>query len=246
MSALWLVMVLMTGASAEDLQHDLSWELKMAGKPVGKRDITVKYVNHGDGMRRILESWTELEGNVGPIQVAFRQRMTAHTANRIPGSFHSVTDANGLPGEVQARWTPSAWWVTTNVNGHARTVDMPADRIDISTADLMDPATSFNLGRYDKVRILSAETGEIYVGEVGDLGNKDIKVGSKKVRCQGWSWDAPVGRSEFWYNADGFLVTYTMYVAGVEVSGKLVEAPPPGVDDFPVSVGAPTVEVLDL
>lgn len=241
-----LLLALVAPAAADDLQHDLSWDLQVAGKDAGKRDISVKYVNTGDGMRRILESWTEVEGQVGPIQVVFRQRMTAHTATRTPGSFHSVTEANGVPGEVQARWTPAAWWVTTNVNGHARTLDMPTDRIDISTADLMDPSTSFPLGRYDKVRILSAETGEIYVGDVGDLGNKDIVIDGKKIRCQGWSWDAPVGKSEFWFNADGFLVTYTMHVAGVEVTGTLADPPPPGVDDFPVAVGGPSIEVIDL
>lgn len=244
MSAIWIWLALTAGAT--DLQHDLTWSLKVGGKDAGKRDISVKYVHSDDGQRRILETWTELEGQVGPIPIVFRQRMTAHTATRTPGSFHSVTESNGMPGEVQARWTPAAWWVTTNVNGHARTLDMPTDRIDISTADLMDPGTSFNLGRYDRVRILSAETGEIYVGEVGDLGNKDIKIDGQKIRCQGWSWTSPVGKSEFWYNADGFLVDYTMYVVGVEVSGRLSQPPPPGVDDFPVAVGGASIEVIDL
>jgi hypothetical protein len=233
-------------ANAAELQNEMTWELKIGGKVAGHRDLTVKYEPVEDGMRRILEVWTDVDGNAGPIGIVFRQRMTAHTANRTPASFHSVTEANGLPGEVQARWTPSAWWVTTTLQGRTRTVDMPVDRIDLSTADLMDPATSFSLARYAQVRMLSAETGEVYVGDVSDLGSKEIKVGEQKVRVQGYRWSAPIGKSDFWYNGDGFLVDYTMHIAGIAVEGRLTKPPPPGVDDFPVAVGGPKIEVIQL
>ena len=162
-------------AQAEKMEHKLSWEISVSGQRIGQRDITIKYVPGEDvGRRRILESWTEIDGNAGPMRLVYRQRMTAHATEREPASFHSVMEQNGVPVEVQARWTPSAWWVTTNSAGRQRTVDVPVNRIDISTADLFDPDTRFPLARFEQVRILSAETGATLVGDVKDLGSRSV------------------------------------------------------------------------
>ena len=233
-------------ANAADLEHKLSWELSVDGQRIGQRDVTVKYVQGDVSMRRIIESWTEIDGAVGPIRVVYRQRMTAHTTEREPASFHSVIEQNGVPMEVQARYSPSAWWVTTNQGGRARTVDMPLNRIDISTADLMDPDTRYPLNRFDKVRILSAETGEVLVGPVEDLGMKDIQAGKHTVQAHGYGWNAPMGKSTFWFSSEGFLVAYDMTVLGIQIDAKLMHEPPAGVDDFPVSYGRPAIEEIAL
>lgn len=233
-------------ASAADLEHELSWELSVQGQRIGQRDVTVKYVQADVARRRIIESWTEIDGSVGPIRVVYRQRMTAHTTERDPASFHSVMEQNGVPSEVQARYSPSGWFVTTNQGGRARTVEMPLNRIDISTADLMDPATRYPLNRFDKVRILSAETGEVLVGPVEDLGMKDIQAGNATVQTHGYAWNAPTGKSTFWFTAEGFLVAYDMNVLGVQIDAKLMHAPPAGADDFPVGYGRPNIEEIPL
>ena len=122
----WIGLLLLSlCAQAEDLEHKLSWAISVDGKRIGQRDVTVKYVPGEVGQRRILESWTEVDGTAGSMRLVYRQRMTAHAADREPASFHSVMEQNGVPVEVQARWTPSAWWVTTNTGGRQRTVDVP-------------------------------------------------------------------------------------------------------------------------
>lgn len=243
----WIGLLLLSlCAQAEDLEHKLSWAISVDGKRIGQRDVTVKYVPGEVGQRRILESWTEVDGTAGSMRLVYRQRMTAHAADREPASFHSVMEQNGVPVEVQARWTPSAWWVTTNTGGRQRTVDVPVNRIDISTADLFDPDTRFPLARFEQVRMLSAETGETLVGPVKDLGTKDLAVAGTTIQVQGFSWDAPMGTSTFWFNGEGFLVSYDMVVLGIRIEGRLMHAPPPGIDDFAVGVGRPKIEVIDL
>ncbi len=243
---IWLALALLGTAPAAELQHELTWALSVDGQPIGKREVTVKYAEGDVSLRRIIESWTEIDGTVGPMRVVFRQRMTAHATENEPASFHAVMETNGVPMEVQARFTPSAWWVSTNQGGRVRTVDMPVNRIDISTADLFDPETRYPLGRFDRVRILSAETGEVLVGEVTDLGTREFQAGEVKVPCHGYAWDAPMGRSEFWYSGEGFLVAYDMALLGFVLQARLTHPPPPGIDDFPVRYGAPAIEILPL
>lgn len=246
---MWLTLLaLLSTASAADLEHRLAWDVKIGGNKVGTRQLTVKYVKETDdvGMRRILESYTELDGAAGPIRMTFRQRLTAHATGREPASFHSVVEQNGAPQEVQARWTPAAWWVTTTVAGRSRTVDMPLNRIDVSTADLMDPDTRFPIAHFSEMRLLSTETGDVLVGPIEAIGVKDLKLGGEAVQVHGFAWTPPQGRSEFWYSADGFLVHYTMPLLGVDVEVTLQKPPPGGVDDFPVAVGAPAIEEIDI
>lgn len=247
MGLIVLLLTTLTALAQEpELEHKLVWDLAVKGQKIGTREVTVKYVPGDLGMRRILESWTEIDGSVGPMRLVYRQRMTAHASEREPASFHSVMEQNGTPAEVQARWTASAWWVTTNVGGRARTVDMPANRIDISTADLFDPDTRFPMSRFEQVRILSAETGDVLVGPVTDLGSKEMQAGKKSVQVHGYAWDAPMGKSTFWFSGEGYLVAYDMAILGIEVQGRLTHEPPPGVDDFPVAFGRPAIEVIPL
>lgn len=242
----WTVMLLAALAGAADSKIALNWELSVDGRRIGSREVSVKYVQEDVSPRRIVESWTEVDGAVGPIRLVYRQRMTAHATKEEPASFHAVMEQNGVPMEVQARWSPSAWWLTTNSGGRVRTTELPVDRIDLSTADLMDPDTRVPLGRLTQARILSAETGEVMVGPVVDLGAKELDVGGVRVQAQGYAWDAPMGRSTFWFSAEGYLLQYDMALLGVQVQARLTHAPPPGVDDFAVGYRKPEIEELPL
>lgn len=246
---MWLTLLALTGlVQAADLEHRLVWDVSVGGTKVGTRELTIKYIreDNGPGMRRILESWTQLDGAMGPIRMSFRQRMTAHSTGHEPASFHSVVEENGSPLEVQARWTPAAWWVTTTTSGRSRTVDMPLHRIDLSTADLLDPDSRFPLSHFQELRLLSAESGEVVGGTVSNLGVQTLEVGGTELQVHGYAWDSTQGRAEFWYSPDGFLVQSSTPLLGVEMVATLQRPPPGGVDDFPVAVGRPAVEILDL
>lgn len=242
-----LILTLLIGmASGAEMEHRLSWDLSIQGTTIGKRDLTVKYVKGDIGMRRIIESWTEIDGDAGPIRVQYRQRMTAHAEGRDPAAFQSVIDEGGARREVQGRWSPSAWWVTVNADGRQRTLELPINRIDLSTADLMDPASRLPLSHFEEARILSAETGEVLTGGITQLGTKELDVAGDSVLCNGYAWDSPQGRSEFFYSADGFLVRYTTQMLGIQMEANLSHPPPGGVDDFPVRFGFPEITETNL
>ena len=241
-----ILTLLISLAGGAEMEHHLSWNLSIQGNVVGRRDLSVKYVKGDVGMRRIIESWTELDGAAGPIRVQYRQRMTAHAEGSDPAAFQSVIDEGGARREVQGRWTPSAWWVTVNADGRQRTLELPINRIDLSTADLMDPSSRLPLSHFEEARILSAESGEVLSGPITQLGIQDMDVAGESVLVTGYAWDSAQGRSEFYYSADGFLVRYTTQLLGIQMEANLAKPPPGGVDDFPVSYGPPAIEVTNL
>ncbi len=226
--------------------HQLTWDVSVQGQPLGTRKATIKYTEGELGMRRIIESWTELDGQAGPIRVRYRQRLTAHAASREPAAFQSVIDENGSLREVQGRWTPSGWMVTVIGDGQSRTVEMPLDRIDLSTCDLVDPSTTLSLSQFETVRILSAETGQVASGPVTPLGISELTIGGESVQVTGYAWDSSQGRSTFYYSPDGFLVRYETQLLGIPMIAVLDAPPPGGVDDFPVMVSPSAVDELPL
>ena len=234
-------------ASATDLQHSLVWDLSVQGKVMGTRKLTIKYVTEGAATRRILESYTDLDGQVGPIRARYRQRMTAHVAPGEPASFHSVVEENGRLMEIQGRWTPSAWMVTTTADRKSRAVDLPLNRVDLSTADLMDPYSRIGLDSLTEARVLSAETGDVFQGPVASLGVEELTISGTPVQVTGWSWTNPQGKSTFWYTSDGFLVKYQTQLLGITLDAILHDPPPGGVDDFPVASGTGgSLEIIEL
>lgn len=240
------VLATMALALGADMQHQMQWGLAVNGQPVGRRDLTVKYIKTDDGMRRILESFTDIDGALGPIRVRWRQRLTAHLADREPASFHSVIEENGTAREIQARWTPSKWLVTNSADLRAQTAEIALNKIDLSTADLIDPQSRLPLSYFDNARILSAESGEVLMGKVEELGTSQITLGGADFQVTGYAWNNPEGRSEFYYSGDGFLVKYTVQLLGVTLEALLAGPPPGGLDDFPVAIGTPAVEISDL
>ncbi|MEQ1565646.1 MAG: DUF6134 family protein [Myxococcota bacterium] len=242
----WLVWGVVTVATAATPEHHLVWELSVKGQVVGSRELTVRYLEADGGTSRALESYTDLDGTVGPLKVRWRQRLSAHIDAREPASFTSVVDQSGQVVEVQGRWTPSHWAITTTSGGRSRSTEMPLARVDLSTADLMDPYTLLPLAHYREAHILSAETGEVLVGPVESLGVSELRVKNNPIQVTGYAWTSTTGRSEFYYSADGYLVKYKTQLLGVDLEAVLRDPPPGGVDDFPLATARPVVEVIDL
>lgn len=180
------------------------------------------------------------------MRVRWRQRLTAHASAREPASFTSVVDQNGTALEIQGRWTPETWYVTTTTNGRSRTTEMPLSRIDLSTADLLDPMSRYPLSHYEEAAILSSEAGEVLSGPIEKLGVSEVVVAGTPIQVSGYAWTSTKGRSEFLYSADGYLVKYRTQLFGIDLEAVLREAPPGGSDDFPVAARGPQVESQDL
>jgi len=239
----WLSLV--SAAFAGD--HVLVWDVSLDGRSVGHRTETVKYLTNSDGStRRMLEVWTEVDGSFLGFKYSYRERLTADVSGDV-ASFHAVTDLSGDVVEVQARRGATAWKVTTNYNGRENTRDWPATSIDISTADLIDPGTASPIGQFDQVRVLSAETGDIYEGPVRRLGESSVSVDGRNLVVEGYAWTSGDGvEGKLWYTADGFLAKYEMEVMGRRLVGVLADPPPAGTDGSPVGGAGSGITEVNL
>ncbi len=231
-------------AGGNDVQR-VTWDLLIDGRKVGTRNATITTERKGEESTRLIESVTTVNATIGPVALAWRQRLTS-VGERVPASFQAKLDENGDPRQVQVRWQAEGWSVTLADAGGTRTQVVAPYQIDLSTADLIDPGSRWRLDRYTNVKVLSAETGDIWEGPVVSLGSSSVDIGSTPVAVEGWAWTSPEGRSTFWYSDDGWLVHYEMRMLGHKLEGILTQAPPPGLDSFPVSTGSPKVDVVDL
>lgn len=244
-------MVMLWGALSVALaglpsDQDLVYEVRVGAQVIGTRTAHIHWEADKLRVTRVIESFTDLKGTVGPVSFAWQQRLTISGTND-PASFHSVVKENGAPREVQGRWDPVIGWTITTVSRReALTRDVPSMYVDLSTADLIDPGARQTLLRLDYARILTAETGDVFEGAVEPIGDKELTIGGKSVPVEGVAWMSPEGRTEFWYSSEGYLVQYRMRVLGFEVEGVLQRPPPPGLDEFPVPLGGGRVQVSDL
>ncbi|HMV67548.1 MAG TPA: DUF6134 family protein [Myxococcota bacterium] len=236
---------LLAAALAVPPDRTLTWEVHVGSATIGTRTASVHYQVERGKLVRIVESWTDLQGSVGPVSFSWQQRLTLWGGSD-PAAFHSVIKENGTPREVQGRWDPMGWTITTVDPRAVATRDVPSRFVDLSTADLIDPGSRYSLFRLGTAHILSAETGDVWEGPVETIGTKELTIGGQKVPVEGVSWVSPEGRTEFWYNSEGWLVQYRMRVLGYEVEGVLREPPPPGVDEFPVIMGGAKLQVTPL
>ena len=239
-----LLALLSLPAAAADV-HRLAWDVSVAGQKVGSREATVTVDRGQTGTTRVIEAMTSISVSLAGQSLAYQQRLTA-IAERAPASFHAVIKEDGRPREVQGRWSGTGWTVTRVDGSRVRTEDAPASRIDLSTADLFDPGSRYHLGRFDTVKVLSAETGDVWEGRVEKLGPSTVQVAGASVDVVGYAWHAPDGTSRFWYTSDGWLVKYETRIVGVKVEGVMTTPPPKGPDAFAVGIGRAEVEVSEL
>jgi hypothetical protein len=227
-------------------QQDLTWNMTLDGKPVGQRTLTIKFNEDANGDKwRMLESWTEVDASAAGLPYKFRERLAAR-ADRDPAAFGAVTETAGQRGQVQARRGPSSWTITTAGGGREYTRDVPAANIDLSTADFLDPRSKVPLSRFDHARILSAETGDIWEGDIVRLGPSTVTVAGQVIAVDGLQFTSSDGKGSLYYTADGYLVRYDMTVMGKTLVGTLIAAPPADPDDAPITTSNGGVEEVPL
>ncbi|MBX2797276.1 MAG: hypothetical protein KTR31_06410 [Myxococcales bacterium] len=226
---------------AADREHTLSWRLSVDGTAVGTRTLTVRQLGARDGTSRMLTEVTEI--TLG--EASYRRRLSAHVAGRQPAAFHAVVDNDGATLDVQGRWTPLHWIVTTTSTGRSRTRQLPLGQIDLSTVDLADPLTSLPLTRLTSAQVLDASTGEVQSGSVEHQGTHPVQIAGQTVQSSQLVWSGPQGAWTLFYSSDGHLVRYERPLLGSVLVGELSTPAPSGVDDFPVDAQF-SVDALEI
>ncbi|TVQ89231.1 MAG: hypothetical protein EA397_15770 [Deltaproteobacteria bacterium] len=241
-----LLSLLLGPTSALAGPQTLSWELKLNGKPVGERTLTVSIEETDHGELRTLSADTQIDAKVIGVSFTYRQRLTAN-ADRGPASFVSIVDQGGEVSEIQGRLTGAGWRMSIDSGGRTRGYDLAVNKVDLSTADLLDPHSRVPLARFpDEVSVLSAETGEVLAGRVEPLGPSSVTIKGQSVAVEGYALKIDQGAGTFFYTSEGWLVRFESKIAGQKVEGQLTEPPPKGVDDQPVDIFGGELKAVEL
>lgn len=227
------LLLLSTSLAAEPTSVDLTWTLSLGDQAIGERTATIKTRPAERGTRRVLEVLTDIDATVLGMGVAYEQRLTAH-AGTGPASFHSVVSENRRRREIQGRSNFAGWTVSVVDASDARTWEVPTTKIDLSTADLLDPGSLVTLDRYEEVRLLSSETGDIFTVSVEPLGASTVSVGGEEVGVTGYALHGGPGTTRVYYASSGYLVKHETRLLGRSITAVLTEPPPVSVDDAPL------------
>jgi hypothetical protein len=235
-----------TSTPAEVPEASLSWELSVDGAHVGYRNVSV---HHDASDARVFQAWTTLSGKRlrgEAKKLRYAQRVTAHSQEGRPASFHSSWERRDTQREIQARRAGTTWKVTVAEGEEARTHSLPHTRVDLSSIDLLDPEAERSLRGRDYARVLIAESGKIEEGPVVSLGRQTLQVAGESVEVEGVQWTTSQGVYRLWYAPNGWLVRWEAPMMGLDVSAQLRGEVPRTVDEFVVADGPGPIEVIDL
>ena len=233
-------------AQADELP--LSYQLLAQDRPVGSRDVTIKYIPTDTGELRLIEAWTSFVLPIAKGALKYEQRLGA----RFDGdrSFVASMSTAGDVREVQARQAMDGTWsVSVASAAGAHNQQLPGDAVDLLSSELFDQQRALRtLQSVDALSLLSAETGTILSGPLTDLGPASMAVGPAEIEVQRFRFDPPDGTMTLAYSNDGWLVAYDYKVLGMLVGARLQKLPPARsfdtVLDAPLTTGTISEEAL--
>lgn len=223
--AFLLPLLLSTLALAGSGEQALAYDLRIDGKTVGSREVTVRFVRQENGREvRLVESYTNIETTVLGKPVRFVNRASGRSGSS--GGFTSSVDENGHIREVQAlQRSDGSWRVTVIEGGRVNQGTLGAGQVSMTSLGLMDPVGYRDLTGNTQVHMLAAETGTLLSGTVESLGESTLQLGPTRLQVNRWAWTSEAGRVELAWTEEGVLASWQSSFMGRPVEGILREAP---------------------
>ncbi len=209
-------------------EQKVVYDLRLDGRSVGKRELTLRYLQTSGGEIRILETWTELTVVVAGTTHTLKSRATAK-AGGSPG-FVSAVQLDGKNTEIQGRLLPDRrWMVTVAEGGELKTWYYRGSELTLTSLDLLDPRRHLLLLDNPTAYVLAAETGVVTGGATRDLGERTVKVGAAEVSARCASFEPDTGPMELCWSDEGLLLSYATTLFGKQIDAVATEVPAPAV-----------------
>jgi hypothetical protein len=220
-----LLLVLVSPSAWAD-EQTLRYQLLAQDRPVGSRDVTIKYIPTRGGELRLLEAWTSFVLPIPKGTFRYEQRLGARFGG--DRSFVASMSLDGEVREVQARQgVDGAWSISRASAAGAYDEQLPIEAVDLISSEIFDGERALRaLQSGDQLALLSAETGTVLTGPVTDLGPGTMAVGPDEVEVLRYRFEPPEGTMTLAYSRDGWLVAYDYQVLGLLVGARLQKLPP--------------------
>jgi hypothetical protein len=222
-------------ARAED--QPLTYRLLSDDRPIGSREATLSYLPGPTGEIRMLKAWTALVLPMPKEAYQVKQRLGARFGG--DRAFSVSLSAHGEVRELQGRQELDGSWTLSLADAKgAKTWNLTADAVDLSSPELLDPERALaTLRASDRLRLLSAETGGILEGPVEALPPTTLPVADRNVPVELFRFSPPEGTMTLAYAQEGWLVAYDYQILGKQVGARLERLPPPR--SFDTAIDAP-------
>ncbi len=219
-----LLLSLALPAMAGDGEQSLLYDLRMNGKTVGSREVTIRFLPSESGAEvRLIESYTRVETSLLGKPVRFVNRFSGRSG----AGFTSSVDENGRIREVQAqRRSDGSWRVTVIEGGKISQGTLLAGQVSLTSVGLLDPVEHRDLTGRPQISLLAAETGTLLSGRVEPLGEGSLEVGGQRLRVDRYAWTSEAGRVELAWTGEGVLASWTSSLLGQPIEGVLRQPPP--------------------
>ena len=210
--------------SAQAETQELRYTLASEGQEVGHRDLKIRFIQSEYEEKRFIESWTEFQLPVARRTFHYKQRLSGLAKGR-PMGFSASMSEDGRLREVQVVHQPERWMVTHAELGRSWVLPVDSDGFDATSITLVDPGSLGFLSDRSTLKVLSAETGRIVEGRLVDQGTAPVQIASESVEAQHYLWELEGGSVSLAYDTKGYLLRYTLQIAGQELTATLDALP---------------------
>lgn len=209
-------------ASAET--QELRYTLSANGQEVGHRTLKIRFIQGEYGEKRFIESWTEFQLPIARRNFHYKQRLSGLTKTR-PMGFSASMSEDGHLREVQVVQQPERWMVTHAELGRSWILPVQEASFDATSLTLVDPGSKGFLDDRMSLRVLSAETGQVVEGRLVDQGTRSLEIEGQSVDAEHYQWTLDSGSVDLAYSEDGYLLSYTVAIAGQRLTAQLDRLP---------------------
>ena len=213
--------------------HKITYDLALDGKPIGTRELTIRYLPREDGERHVIEAYTTATV-LGQSLVC---RSSGQSSAR-GATFTSSVDSGGQLSQVQGIELPGGGWRLIVEDGAGvKETTLQRSQARLTSLDLLDPGRTALLSGGGELTLVLVETGDILTGtlDAGTVGT--TKLAGQKVQITRYTATGAGGTAKFDIDESGLLVKSELRWLGGTVTAVAREVPPPR------SYG--TVETLD-
>ncbi len=204
--------------------QELRYTLSANGKAVGHRDLTIRFIQGEHGEKRFIESWTEFQLPVARRNFHYKQRLSG-LAKSQPMGFSASMSEDGHLREVQVVHQPERWLVTHAEFGRSWILPVDSENFDATSLTLVDPGSQGFLEDRLRLRVLSAETGQVVEGQIIDQGTRSLEISGTQIEAQQYQWALEGGTVDLAYDKAGYLLSYTLEIAGQQLTATLDSLP---------------------
>ena len=218
---MFLLLAALSHADALPDRLNLRYDLSVAGKTVGWREVDLRFLPHPDGERRIIQIYTEL--SIGPDAWKIRASGVS-TPNST--SFTCTVDHNGDLEQIQGILQPGGAWQVSRTDGrNLEQKTWPRADTRLSSLDLHDPGRNWRLDGSGSVGLLLVETGQILSGTLAESTEATITLDDVSIPTRHYVAVDTVGTATFDLDVNNILVRSEISWIGIRLVSTLQDPP---------------------